>query len=187
MRPAETIRAFYALWPDAAARNALAALAAETALRTGGRAPRPANLHITAAFVGDVATSRLANLREVGAAVARKVPAFGIALDRTGTFRGTGIAWAGPSRAPAPILQLARLLADALAAEGFAVERRDFSPHVTLVRRSLRPANAAIAAPISWTATRIALCASENAAGGPRYRDLESWPLGGAESEDPVS
>ena len=187
MRPAGTIRVFYALWPDAAARDALVALASQTAVRTGGRAPRASNLHLTVAFVGDVATSRVAELLEIGAAVARKVPAFGIALDRTGIFRGTGIAWAGPSRVPAPILQLARLLADALAADGFAVERRDFSPHVTLVRRSLRPANASIATPISWTSTRIALCASESAAGGPRYRDLDGWPLGGAEPENPVS
>ena len=138
-----------------------------------------ANLHVTVAFVGDVARSRIVELCAIGAAVASNVPAFDLTLDRTGAYRGTGIAWAGPSHVPGALSQLARGLAEALAAGGFPVERRDFSPHVTLARRSGRFPPAAIATPIRWTATRVALYASEAVAGGQRYRELGGWLLVG--------
>ncbi|MEO8303791.1 MAG: RNA 2',3'-cyclic phosphodiesterase, partial [Betaproteobacteria bacterium] len=62
-----------------------------------------------------------------------------------------------------------------------------FSPHVTLARRSGRPGEAAMGMPISWTATRVALYASAAGAGGPRYRELDGWPLAGAGPGSPMS
>ena len=49
-------------------------------MRTGGRAPPSSNLHITVAFVGDVAPARVAGLCAIGAAVASNVPAFDLTL-----------------------------------------------------------------------------------------------------------
>jgi 2'-5' RNA ligase len=78
---------------------------------------------------------------------------------------------------PPELAQLARDLADALSAHDFAIERRTFSPHVTLARRCRAPKVATIAAPITWTVTRLVLNASEQAAGGPDYREVAAWPL----------
>jgi RNA 2',3'-cyclic 3'-phosphodiesterase len=174
------VRVFFALWPDTDARDSLAALARDVAARTHGRAPPAANLHVTIAFVGEVRPERIDTLREIGASVAASASPFVLTLDRAGTFRGAGIAWAGTSSPPAPLAQLAGNLNDALAAQDFAVERRAFSPHVTLARRCKAPGRTSLAAPIAWTVTRLVLDASEPDSGPPRYRDLASWPLGAA-------
>lgn len=177
-RPFSTLRVFFALWPDADARDRLAALARDVAARTKGRAPPPANLHITVAFIGEIAPERVDVLRTVGASVAARAAPFVLRLNCTGTFRGTGITWAGASELPAPLVALARDLSDMLVAQDFAIERRPFSPHVTLARRCKAAEVGNLAPPIGWTATRLALDASETSAGAPRYRDLATWPLG---------
>jgi 2'-5' RNA ligase len=176
---------FFALWPDAAARDALAALARDVASRTQGRAPPASNLHVTVAFVGDVAKSRVADLVSIGAAVAPDVPAFDLTLDTRGSFRGTGIAWAGPSIVPAELELLAQRFAGALGARGFAVERRAFHPHMTLARRCRTPEHATIAPPASFRVMRVVLDASESVEGGVRYRELASWALGPRGIDDP--
>jgi 2'-5' RNA ligase len=185
--PSTPIRVFFAAWPDAAARDALAELARDVAARTHGRAPPVSNLHVTVAFVGDVARSRIADLVAIGAAVAPDIPAFDLTLDGVGSFRGTGIAWAGPVICPAALGLLAQRLAGALEAGGFVVERRAFQPHVTLARRCRSPKDASIAVPISFRVTRVVLDVSESAEGGVRYRELAGWTLGPRGNDDPVS
>jgi 2'-5' RNA ligase len=174
----DALRVFFAVWPDAAARDALAALARDAAARTQGREVPVANLHLTIAFVGDVAPARVADLRAIGKAVAGTAPSFMLTLDRAGTFRGTGITWAGPSSTPPHLAQLARQLADALAAEGFAVERRAFNAHVTLARRCRKPGDVTLAAPVPWTAARLVLNASNLRTGAVAYGELDGWTLG---------
>jgi 2'-5' RNA ligase len=176
-RPFSNLRVFFALWPDADARDRLAALAAAVAARTRGRAPPAANLHVTLAFVGEVPAERVAALNPIGALVAARAAPFELTLDCTGTFRRTGITWAGATRLPPQLEGLARSLFDALAAEGFAVDDRPFSPHVTLARRCKAPEIGKLAAPIAWNVTQLVLNASETLSGAPRYRDLAAWPL----------
>jgi 2'-5' RNA ligase len=172
------VRTFFALWPDAGAGEALAALAHDIAARMDGRATVAGNLHMTLAFLGDVAATRIGTLGEIGGAAASEAPPFALALDRVGTFRGAGIAWAGTSMPPAGLLHLVRRLGEALSASGFAIEQRAFHPHVTLARRCRRPGGGAAAAPIAWTVARLSLNVSERASAGPRYRELAGWPLG---------
>ena len=184
--PEDSIRAFFALWPDASASDALALLACETARRTRGRAPPAGNLHLTLVFLGDVAVMRVAALSAIGLAVASRVPPFPLTLDRTGTFRGSAIAWAGASATPRELVELVQQLRDALMTEGFALERRAFQPHVTLARRCRAPGNIQLAAPIAWNVVGIALNASEPGSGGSGYRELGSWPLGPRTSDDRI-
>jgi 2'-5' RNA ligase len=176
-RDAAPLRVFFALWPDAGARDALSALARDTAAQTGGRAPSAGNLHLTLAFLGDVAAAPIAALHAIGPAVASAVHAFTLTLDRVGAFGDGGIAWAGTSAVPRELERLAQLLTSALAKEGFPTERRAFHAHVTLARHCRRPAGAGAIAAIAWSVERITLNASERAPSGPRYRELGAWPL----------
>jgi 2'-5' RNA ligase len=84
--PARAIRVFFALWPDADARDRLAGAARDVAARTKGRAPPAANLHVTLAFIGDVAPERIGPLCAIGASVAASTAPFVLTLDSTGTF-----------------------------------------------------------------------------------------------------
>ncbi len=175
----DTLRVFFAVWPDAAARDSLAALARIVAEQTNGRAPPSENLHLTLAFVGDVAANSVGTLRAIGLSAAAAAAPFTLTLDRIGTFRRTGIAWVGAAAVPAELTRMAQSLADALVACGFRIEQRAFAPHVTLARRCRRRCDLVPGAPIAWTVSRIVLNASEQVPGGPGYRDLGAWPLGG--------
>lgn len=181
------LRLFFALWPDAAARDALGTLALAVAAQARGKSPPAENLHLTVVFLGDIPATRVDALRSMGAREAAIEAPFALTLDRMGTFRGTGIAWVGPSSPPPRLDPFARRLGAALAADGFATERQTFHPHVTLARRCRKPGNATIASPIAWHAARLTLTASDPRADGPRYRDIDAWPLDGGESGAPRS
>ena len=174
------LRIFFALWPDAGARHALSALARDTAAQARGRAPSAGNLHLTLAFLGDVAATRIAALQAIGPAVASAVAPFTVTLDRVGAFGNGAIAWVAASAPPRELERLVQLLTGALAKDGFPTERRAFHPHVTLARHCRPTAGAGAIAAIAWRVERITLNASERAPGGPRYRELGAWPLGSA-------
>ncbi len=183
----ESVRAFFAVWPDASANDALALLARATAREAQGRAPPQGNLHLTLAFLGEVAVARVTALHAIGAAAASMLAPFPLTLDCMGIFRGPGIAWAGASAPPREIGVLVRRLRDALEADGFAIERRAFQPHVTLARHCGKPlAKIRIAAPIVWIVSRIVLNASETGPAGPRYRELASWALRPTIADPPI-
>jgi 2'-5' RNA ligase len=175
-RPA-ILRVFFALWPDASAREGVAALARDVVSRAGGRAPRPENVHLTVAFVGNVEPDRLAELQHIGASAAKSAAPFTLKLDRLGAFHHAGIAWLGADTLPTELEDLVFALRNGLAAEAFPVERRMYRAHVTLARRCGTVATVEIP-PISWRVERVTLNASELSAAGSIYRELAAWPLG---------
>lgn len=178
--PERPLRVFFALWPDAATRDAIAALARDMVKLAGGRAPRPENAHLTLAFVGDVPATGVSILRAIGAAAARDAVPFTLALDRIGGFRDAGIAWLGAAATPPALEQLARRTNEALAAAGFRIERRPVHPHVTLARRCERPPGAAAIAPVTWRVEGMTLTASMLRHEGSCYRELAAWPFAAA-------
>jgi len=165
------------LWPDAATRDAIAALARDVVKLAGGRVPRPENTHLTLAFIGDVAATRVSILQEIGAVAAHDAAPFTLALDRIGGFRDAGIAWLGAAATPLALGELARRTNAALAAAGFRSERRPFHPHITLARRCVRPPGAAAIAPVAWRVEGMTLVASMLRHEGSCYRELAAWPF----------
>ena len=170
-------RMFFALWPDAPARAALAGLAHAIARAAGGRAPAAANLHLTLAFVGDVAPARVAALRETGRGVAAEISPFTLVLDRLGAFRDGGIAWIGAAEIPSGLADIAERLSHRLSAEGFRVDRRAYAPHLTLARKCRMPPKDAHTVRIAWRVDELALVESVLRPGEPSYRDDSCWPL----------
>jgi 2'-5' RNA ligase len=53
-----TLRAFFALWPDATVRAALAPLVRDIARKVHGRPTAVESIHLTLAFLGEVAEER---------------------------------------------------------------------------------------------------------------------------------
>ena len=171
------LRVFFALWPDAPAHERIAAMAADAVARAGGRAPRPENIHLTVAFVGNVAPDRIAALKRIGASAARAVPPFTLELDRLGAFHHAGIAWLGADVLPMELEDLVFALREQLAAKSFPVEKRLYRAHVTLARRCGTMASIRIA-PIAWRVERLTLNASKLSPSGSTYSELAQWPLG---------
>ena len=171
---------FFALWPDPPARVALADLAAGIVRNAGGRAPAQANLHLTLAFIGDVAPGRQDALRAAGHDAAAEAAPFTLVLDRLGGFRDARIAWIGTSEAPPALADLAARIAQELGTRGFDVDRRPYVPHLTLARKCRMPPHDISAVRIAWEVRELALVESVLRPGGSVYRIESRWPLGGA-------
>lgn len=166
-------RLFFALWPDAGAREALAAQGARIAASAGGRAVSAAKLHLTLAFLGEVAAERSGAARDAAGEV--EAHAFRLELDEIGSFRRSGVAWAGCRSAPPGLVELQADLAGRLAQRGFAGEARAYAPHLTLVRRIAGPVSREPIAPVSWRVTAYSLVETLPAGGG--YATLAEWRL----------
>jgi 2'-5' RNA ligase len=166
-------RLFFALWPQSAARDALARLAVDVAEHCGGRAVPAAKIHLTLAFLGEVAPGREAAAARAGAGL--DADAIHATFDRLGAFPRAGVAWAGCSRVPPELGTLAAGLASGLRAEGFELEDRAFAAHVTLARRIRRKPGGEPIAPIEWRSHEVALVESDRRTG--RYVTRGCWAL----------
>jgi 2'-5' RNA ligase len=166
---------FLALVPPAPLQEALGELARVAARRAHGRPVPAENIHLTLAFIGQWPTERMPLLLDVGAAL-RAAP-LQLTLDTQGGFRRAGIAWIGPSAAPAALLQLATDLHEALSRAGITQDERAFHPHVTLARRCRGPYVHESLEPLAWLVERVALMQSDTRAEGARYRMVAQWTL----------
>lgn len=101
-------------------------------LRRQGRGTftHPENLHLTLAFLGEtdcLAAARAALDR------CRMGSAFPITVGGLGRFND--LWWTGVQEEGNCLAELAQAVQNALRLEGFAIERRTWRPHITLVRR----------------------------------------------------
>lgn len=174
-RPA---RLFFALWPDAAIQHALGRLGRALQRQCGGRPLPPRNIHLTLAFLGEVARERVAELEALAAAV--RSPRFSFDVDCVEYWRHNRIVWAGVTRCPAALPTLVQGLEQGLSAAGFSVEKHSsYVPHVTLLRDARRaPAGAAMQA-VAWPVASFSLVESVPRDGRRAYEVLREWPLGG--------
>lgn len=167
--PQRSLRLFYALWPDAGVRDALAQLQQPLA----GRQMHREDLHLTLAFLGAQPAALLPELLAILAALPQ--PDLTLRLDCIGYFSSSHIAWVGMRSTPVALVAWRDALLAQLARHGIdGAARGAFTPHVTLARNAARPDAIAIEA-IAWHACRCVLVesmpslAQEN---GARYRVL---------------
>ena len=171
-------RVFFALWPSPEAARQLAAVAASFAAAAGGRATRLESIHLTLAFLGDVAVDRLPELERAAREV--RGEAFALTLDRLGIWPHNRIFWAGCSVLPPALAELSAALGAALPAAGFAVADawRTFTPHVTLVRKMVALDAALPECELAaWNNRQFVLARSTRSAEGSSYRTIAEFPL----------
>ncbi len=160
-------RLFFALWPAADVRAALALLLPAVQ----GRQVAIENLHITMAFLGQQPRERIPALQAIAHAI--RFPATTLVIDQLGYFRRNRIAWAGMQHPPAGLIATQRALVDAIKQSGTAFDdSMPFRPHVTLAREASAPIVTQIA-PIRWQPDRIVLVASRPGAAGVVYTVLD--------------
>lgn len=94
----------------------------------------PENLHLTLAFLGECTTAQVASAQAALDGISYEP--FPICIEGIGRFRRDGgdIWWAGVQHNN-NLLTVQRELTDKLVAAGFMLERRKYSPHITLGRR----------------------------------------------------
>lgn len=133
-RKEPSLRLFFALWPNAAERAALAAW--QTPLRElcGGRAMRADTLHATLVFLGDVAEHRLEALYL--AAQETLFRGFTLNLTTAHYWGHNHIVYAAPDDVPVRLAQLVEGLEHNLRRHRFRFEHRPYKPHITLLRHA---------------------------------------------------
>lgn len=156
----------------------------------GVRPVRPAQLHLTLHFLGDVDSDRLAAFKETLATV-RHEP-FTIAIRGTGVFPPRGrpsVLWAGVAES-SPLTELHDAIGAAIEACGLQVERRPYVPHVTLARLTPAVPRAWVARLLSETSglgiddlrvDRFVLYESQKLDGATEHAVVAEYPLHGAD------
>jgi RNA 2',3'-cyclic 3'-phosphodiesterase len=167
----ESRRIFFALWPDSAVRSRLEQLMA-TLPEGRGRAHAVDDLHLTLVFIGQANAQYYDCLRM--AATRIEFEAFEFELMRFGYFAKAKVLAAEPPASP-PLSGLARGLGKVLRGCGFKPERREYSPHVTLLRNSPPLPQLNSFAPIMWKVDRFCLVESREPKDGRRYKVLEEF------------
>ena len=169
--PAE--RLFFALWPEAALRDALVA---ERGALPGapGRLSHPLDLHLTLVFIGAVDDAVLPCIETAAADVV--LAPFTLTLDALCDWRKQQLWLARPDATPDALLNLVSQLQQHLLACGLQPEPRPYRPHVTLARQA--PSIDARQLALTWPVRDFVLAASAPGR-TPSYRIIRTWPLAG--------
>jgi 2'-5' RNA ligase len=166
-------RLFFALWPDPALRQALGARVEGVTASLEGRPQRPDQWHVTLEFMGQVPRERQPSLRAAADRV-RQSP-ITIEFDRVEHWRKPQVVCLVASRVPAGLAALVTQLHAALVAEGFTLDARPFSPHVTLARKVRAAADSLVDPPFVWRSDGFSLVRSVTDPAGSRYEPLYWW------------
>ncbi len=107
------------------------------ALGGGVRWAKPAFIHLTLKFLGDVEKERLAEVKAAVINACKNVSSFSLQIDGTGAFpnmKRPRVYWLGFKSIPEMLQTLQASLEEELYRIGFAKEKRAFKPHLTLGR-----------------------------------------------------
>ena len=133
-----------------------------------GRFSLPENLHLTLAFLGECDARQRDDA--IDAMDATGFEPFPVTVERVGRFRRDGgdIWWAGVSGSQ-PLSALQRGLTDVLIGAGFELDRRKYSPHITLGREVVTDAAPWNIEPFGEQAGKIELMVSDRVDGRLTY------------------
>ena len=178
------MRAFVAVFPPPEVRSALAAAARGLPVTGEVRWVRPANIHLTLKFLGDVPEDDLGRVAEALEPVRDGHEPFEVEPSGFGAFPSTRrgrILWAGIGEGSERLRALAGDVEASLEPLGFEREARTYFPHVTLGRARGRPvALTATETPPTvpgFSVRHMVLVKSVLGEAGTTYSTLATYPL----------
>jgi 2'-5' RNA ligase len=170
----ETLRLFFALWPDEATRGRLADWTRAIHRASGGRAMRPETVHLTLAFLGPTPAAALPAITAATEQVAPR--AFTLHVDEPGYWRHNQIAWGGVREPPPELGALVADLRAALVAARITFDPKPFVAHLTLVRKARPGFRMPALEAIEWPVRDFVLVRSVTGAEGSDYEVIGRWP-----------
>jgi 2'-5' RNA ligase len=136
-----------------------------------GRFTLDDNIHLTLVFLGEC------DVKQTNAAITAMndivFAPFLIEINRIGCFQrnGGGLWWAGVKESK-PLLHMQQKLEDKLRIAGFSIEKRRFSPHITLGRQIVTDEKDCILTPFGESVTKINLMESKRVGGKLTYESI---------------
>lgn len=157
---------------------------------SAGRVIPEDNYHLTLVFIGEIGKGgrgggdeRLRTVEDVIVGVCRRKSyrSFSIRLAGIGSFKnGKGHNWWVGVEENAILAELATTLTDELCEEGFAIERRNFKPHITIGRSVVcKQAIELFATERDIVVDKISLMRSDRKQDRQVYSEVFSHRLGG--------
>jgi 2'-5' RNA ligase len=163
----------------------------------------PAGVHLTLAFLGELTDERLAAAIQASEVAAQKATPFVYRLKGLGVFgslQQPRVIWMGVEDQPSgqiqgsPLQRLHRILTKELELRSFEVEKRPFSPHLTLARikqplspseqqslqRLLHSKHAAVTS-LPYRVDHLSVMKSELSRTGARYTSLREFSFSKSE------
>jgi 2'-5' RNA ligase len=147
---------------------------------------KPKNIHFTLCFLGEISYQRIEKVKEICDKVIGKYKSFNLKIKNLGGFpneKNPRILWVGVEDGQS-LVNLQKELTEKLRDLGFEIEKREFSPHLTLGRTKGRIKE--FEATISkmgevnlgeFEVESIEVMESELKPEGPEYRSIESFQL----------
>ncbi|MBW6392985.1 RNA 2',3'-cyclic phosphodiesterase [Billgrantia antri] len=165
------MRLFLALVPPPELRGRLGELAEIAHARCGGRRMPDESLHLTLAFLGEVAEAQASELAEWVQGMTIEPGEW--RLDRWGGFRRPGIVWVGGRERSPTLAHLQGRLWGSLESLGLGTRPTRFIPHVTLLRRaSVVDLEHFPSIDLLWSYNQLELIQSSVDERGARYRTM---------------
>jgi 2'-5' RNA ligase len=169
------VRLFFAVLPDAATRERIAAAADALPWVPPARLVPRENFHLTLAFVGAIPASRLPTLIEIGRA--QRIERFSLRFDAYEYWPKPEVVVAAARTLPAALEGLWQQLHRELAKHQWALDPKRLRPHVTLARKvSQAPVFKAMAS-FDWPVTEFSLMRSDTSGAQSAYTVVDTWSL----------
>ena len=154
----------------------------------------PQGIHLTLAFLGELDDAQLTDALQAAQVAAQQVKAFSYRLTRLGIFgvpRHPRVLWMGIDEPSGTLNMLQRTLFQQLEQRGFELDKRPFSPHLTLARAKaplspseqqrlqqlLEGKQADIISTEIYPVRHVDVMKSELSRAGANYTSLQSCPL----------
>ncbi len=154
----------------------------------------PQGIHLTLAFLGELDDVQLADATQATQTAAQQVKAFSYQLTRLGifgAFHHPRVLWMGINETSGALNTLQRILHQQLEQRGFKLDKRPFSPHLTLARAKaplslpeqqhlqqlLEGKQADTTSTEIYSVRHIDVMKSELSRAGANYTSLQSCPL----------
>lgn len=174
-RKSDTMRVFFALWPNQQIQQELHTIARQLKPQCQGRVMRAETLHMTLQFIGNIQRSQLPKI--LSAADKVSAQSFSMQLAKTAYWKHNRIAYATLA-SDAPLLDdLVLQLKIALREEDVAYADQKFSPHVTLLRNAEQKPQIQAFPPIMWQVCSFVLVESALSEQGAQYKIIKEWLL----------
>ena len=197
----KTLRAFLAVELPGDAREALAGLVQQLrqARIEGLRPVDPTGIHLTIKFLGKVPRTQVESIVTEVSRMAAGHHSFTIVVNGVGVFPSRDaprVLWVGVEGDLPMLVDLHRDMEDVLEGLGFARDRREFSPHLTVARIAARASStdrrraaeallsAGFEPGLRIDVRVISLIHSILLPQGARYERLAEMPLAGAVAKD---
>lgn len=169
------VRVFFAIFPNKRIQEQLVHLAESLEPICGGRKIKKQRIHLTLLFLGNINAHRIEALQQAMKMVTEKE--FELSLEEICQWKKNQIIYVQSNKFPAELFSLVDSIGHVLSEIGFLLDNHTYKPHITLLRKAVRPAKIGLIEPIQWRVNEWFLIQSKQTDHGVDYIPLGQWRL----------